>query len=291
MVIFHQRPLKAPKVGLCLFTDERRIPSAHPLNQRRILFETVNALRVAALGEPARDLALEERNKIIHALDNKVHTKSLSGMALKLKALGKEIKLRPEQSFTLETTNRDSIACDPVRASLSHPDRFGPRWSTLDAAAQLDVVQRIRAVQSEAEHDALVAWLMATHGLCRDHAEGVAYAPLPEGYGRLGLTATKRILAALEAEVIPYSFAVLKCGWHHSYEKTGETLTKLPYYGQILDRHVIPGTYNEADDDVTRFGRITNPTVHIGLNQLRRLINKIITVYGKPDEIVGNGSV
>lgn len=285
-IIFHQRPLKTPEVGLCLFTDEKRIPSAHPLNQRRILYETVNNLKVAARGEPARGLTRDERDTIVHALDNKAHTKSLSGMSLKLKALGKLIKLRPEQSFTLETANRDAIACDPVRASLSQPDRFGARWTTLDADAQWDLVQRIRAVQSDAEYAALVVWLMETHGLDRERAEDAANAPLPEGYGRLGLTATKRILAALEAEVIPYNAAVAACGWHHSDGRTGEVLTELPYYGQILDRHVIPGTYDEADDDVTRYGRITNPTVHIGLNQLRRLVNKIITVYGKPDEIV-----
>lgn len=286
VIIFHQRPLKTPEVGLCLFTDERRIPSAHPLNQRRILIETVNNLKIAARGEPARGLTRDERDMIVHALDNKAHTKSLSGMTMKLKALGKLIKLRAEQSFTLDTANRDAIACDPVRASLSHPDRFGARWSALDVDAQWDVVQRIRAVQSDAEHDALVAWLMSTHGLDRAHAEGAANAPLPEGYGRLGLTATTRILAALEADVIPYSAAVAACGWHHSDGRTGEILTELPYYGQILDRHVIPGTYDENDDDVTRYGRITNPTVHIGLNQLRRLVNKIIIVYGKPDEIV-----
>lgn len=285
-IIFHQRPLKTPEVGLCLFTNERRIPSAHPLNQRRIILETVNALRVAARGEPARALTLEERDQIVHALDNKAHTKSLSGMSMKLKALGKVIKLRPEQSFTLETANRDAIVCDPVRASLSHPDRFGPRWSMLDSDAQWDIVQRIRAVQSDTEHEALVEWIMITHGIDRDHAECAAHSPLPEGYGRLGLTATRRILAALEAEVIPYSAAVAACGWHHSNERTGEVLTELPYYGQVLDRHVIPGTYDENDDEITCYGRITNPTVHIGLNQLRRLINRIIALYGKPDEIV-----
>ncbi|MCI5101156.1 hypothetical protein [Phaeobacter italicus] len=141
-------------------------------------------------------------------------------------------------------------------------------------------------MQSDADHDALVAWLMQQHGLSRDQAEGAAHAPLPEGYGRLGVTATTRILAALEAHVIPYSAAVATCGWHHSDERTGEVLDALPYYGQILDRHVIPGSYDEADDDVTRYGRIINPTVHIGLNQLRRLVNRIIHVYGKPDEIV-----
>lgn len=286
LIIFHQRPLRTPEVGLCLFTDERRIPAAHPLNQRRILYETVNALRVAARGEPARGLTREERDQIIHALDNKKPTASLAGMSLKLKALGKLIRLRPDQSFTLETANRDSIACDPARASLSHPDRFGPRWSALDGEAQWAVIERIRLIQSDAEHDALSAWLMAEHGLDRPHADATANAPLPEGYGRLGLTATRRILAALEAEVIPYSEAVEACGWYHSDRPTGEVLTELPYYGQILDRHVIPGTYDENDDDVTRYGRITNPTVHIGLNQLRRLVNRIICVYGKPDEIV-----
>ena len=28
-----------------------------------------------------------------------------------------------------------------------------------------------------------------------------------------------------------------------------------------------------SHDEITRFGRITNPTVHIGLNQLRRVVN------------------
>ncbi|MDF3413076.1 type II CRISPR RNA-guided endonuclease Cas9 [Sulfitobacter sp. M57] len=286
LIIFHQRPLKTPEVGLCLFTDERRIPSAHPLNQRRILMETVNGLRIAALGEPKRSLTLEERDQIVHALDNKAHTKSLAGMAMKLKALGKVIKLRSDQSFTLETANRDGIACDPVRASLSHPDRFGSRWSALDIVGQWDVIERIRAVQSDSEFQALVSYFMADHGLDRVHAEGAVNTPLPEGYGRLGLSATKRILAALEADVISYSAAVAACGWHHSDGRTGAVFENLPYYGEILDRHVIPGTYDPKDDDVTRYGRITNPTVHIGLNQLRRLVNRIVTAYGKPDEIV-----
>lgn len=292
-IIFHQRPLKEQAVGLCLFSgnhgiprQDKRIPSAHPKNQRRILFETVNNLRISARGEPARRLTREERDQIVHALDNKGHTKSLSGMSIKLKALGKIINLRSDQSFTLETANRDAIACDPVRASLSHPDRFGPRWSTLNGDAQLDVVERIRKVQSDSEFASFVDWLIATYTLDQNNAVAVANAPLPEGYGRLGLTATSNILEALEAEVVTYSAAVAACGWHHSDGRTGEVLDNLPYYGEVLERHVIPGSYDPKDDDVKRYGRITNPTVHIGLNQLRRLVNKIIEVHGRPDEIV-----
>lgn len=284
--IFFQRPLKEPKVGLCLFTAEERLPKAHPLTQRRVLFETVNQLRVTADGREKRPLTLEERNQIIHALDNKKATASLKSMAMKLPALAKVLKLRDGERFTLETGVRDAIACDPVRASLSHPDRFGPRWSTLDGEAQWDVISRIRKVQSEAEHAAVVDWLMQTHALDRDHAETTANAPIPEGYGRLGLTATSRILEKLQANVITYAEAVAACGWHHSSQRTGECLDRLPYYGEVLDRHVIPGSYNENDDEITRYGRITNPTVHIGLNQLRRLVNRIIEAYGKPDQIV-----
>ncbi len=301
--IFFQRPLKEPKVGLCLFTAEERLPKAHPLTQRRVLYETVNQLRVTADGRETRRLTIEERDQVVHALDNKKSTASLKSMSMKLIALAKILKLRDGERFTLESGVRDAIACDPVRASLSHPDRFGPRWSELDTDAQWDVISRLRKVQSDADHAALVDWLMQEHRLDRDHAEGAAKSPLPEGYGRLGPTVTARILDALKADVVVYSDAVAACGWHHSDQRTGESrvfsfdprsLRKptgcryipLEYYGKVLDRHVIPGTYNEDDDDITRYGRITNPTVHIGLNQLRRLVNLIICTYGKPDQIV-----
>lgn len=296
--IFYQRPLKEPEIGKCLFSgyadvpaDERRLPKAHPLTQRRVLYETVNNLRITRDGRHSRPLTLDERNTIIHALDNKKPTKTLASMAMKLAALGKEVKLAPGERFTLETANRDAIACDPVRSSLRHPDRLGPSWSRLALDAQWEVIRRIRAVQSEAEFAALIAWLSDTHGLDRDHAVATANAPLPEGYSRLGETATRRILAALEADVRTYSEAVAACGWHHSDHRSGEVLDQLPYYGEILDRHVIPGSFDTARHDpktqaAEYFGRITNPTVHIGLNQLRRLVNLIVTVHGKPDQIV-----
>ena len=42
----------------------------------------------------------------------------------------------------------------------------------------------------------------------------------------------------------------------------------LPYYGKAFrdGRHIIPGTGNPSDEDRTRWGAVTNPTVHIALN-------------------------
>lgn len=281
--IFYQRPLAPVKVGRCLFNAEPRLPKSHPLTQQRVLYETVNSLRIAAPGQAARALRRDERDTIILALNNKEPLKSPGGTKITFKALAKMLKLRDGENFTLETTTRDAISCDPARASLAHPDRFGPHWSALPEADQILLIDRLR---NDADREALIAWIIKTHGFDATRAGAVADAPLPEGYSRLGETATRRILAALKSDVLTFDKAVAACGLHHSDRRTGEVLEVLPYYGETLDRYVIPGSQDPADDDIMRYGRITNPTVHIGLNQLRRLVNKIIKVHGKPDQIV-----
>ncbi len=258
--IFYQRPLKAPEVGRCLFTDERRLPKAHPLAERRVLYETVNALRISAPGKVARPLSEDQRDSIVLALDSRKHTKSMSGMTKKFKTLAKVLKLGADETFTLETVNRDFIACDRVRASMSHPDRFGHQWVSMDAEDQWAIIDKLRTEENRA---ALVDWLMTEQGLDLGHAEATVDAPLPEGYSRIGETATRRILKALQSDVLTYSEAVDVCGWHHSDLRTGEVLSELPYYGAVLDRHVIPGTQDPNDDDITRYGRISNPTVDL----------------------------
>lgn len=280
--IFHQRPLKQPAVGRCLFFDEPRLPKAHPLAQQRVMYETVNNLKISPSSKGSRPLTLDQRDQVITLLNGKTPLKSPGGTKLTLDSLAKALRLRDEK-FTLETAARDSIACDPVRASLAYEGRYGPRWSTLPWEKQWELIYRLQTDEDMAK---LVDWLMQAHKLDAAHAEETAKAPLPEGYSRLGLRATKAILQKLKSGVLTYDKAVAACGLHHSDSRTGEVLDALPYYGAVLERHVIPGSQNPDHDDITRFGRITNPTVHIGLNQLRRLVNLIITVHGKPDEIV-----
>lgn len=177
--IFYQRPLREPEIGLCLFTAEDRLTRSHPLTQRRVLLETINQLRITADGREARRLTKDERDALVHALDNKAPTKSLASMKMTFAALGKVLKLPRDQRFTLQTSLRDAIACDPVRACLSHPDRFGRRWSTLDWREQWDVINRIREVQNDSDYAALVTWLMETHGIDAAHAEAKRCEPAP----------------------------------------------------------------------------------------------------------------
>lgn len=119
--------------------------------------------------------------------------------------------------------------------------------------------------------------------------ETAANVALPGGYGSLSEKAIGKILPHLRAG-LRYSDAVLAAGYpHHSDFRNPEAHDSLPYYGVALPRDAVGGdTQKDAkqDGEPARYGRIANPTVHIGLNQLRRVVNGIIEVYGKPQEIV-----
>jgi CRISPR-associated endonuclease Csn1 len=84
-----------------------------------------------------------------------------------------------------------------------------------------------------------------------------------------------------------YDEAVQAAGYkHHSDFRIDKLFGAAPYYGEILDRYAVPVSGNSGSADEQQWGRISNPTVHVGLNQLRRLLNAMIRAYGHPTEIV-----
>lgn len=281
-ILFFQRDLKDQEVGLCTFAgwndvpeNERRLPKTHPLFQERRLYEEVNHLKIVSPGAKDRDLTLAERDAVLLKLRD---TRKSS-----FSALGKLIKLGEGERFNKESETRKDLLGDEVRAELADKKRFGARWTFFDIAEQLKIIDRI---QNEADPEVLLDWLKAEYGLDDASAVAVSKARLPEGYGRFGETATRRLIDALKAQVVTYDKAALAAGFHHSDRRTGEVWERLPYYGQILTTEIAPGKAEHGDDNERRFGKITNPTVHIELRQLEKLVNAVITVHGRPDEIV-----
>jgi CRISPR-associated endonuclease Csn1 len=278
-IIFHQRPLKEPKVGMCtLVPGEPRLPKAHPLFQRRRLLEEINALRIVQAGANPEPLTLQQRDVLYLKLKDR--------KAVSFETLRKTLKLDPDARFNKESESRKDLKGDEVAAELGAKTRFGLRWQHLSDEAQWEVVSRIREQESDEDEAMLVAWLQDTHQLTLEQVRATVGARLPEGFGRFGETATKKLIAALKADVIVYSEAVEKAGLgHHSDFRTGEVLDELPYYGAVLERDIMPGTGDPSDPEEQRVGRLTNPTVHIGLNQLRRVLNRLIKRYGPPEQI------
>lgn len=278
-VIFHQRLLKQPKIGKCsLLGNEERLPKAHPLFQQRRLLEELNALKIVRAGQTAEPLTLSQRDLLYLKLKDK--------RTVTFESLRKTLKLDPDARFNKESENRKDLKGDEVAAELGGKSRFGKRWQSLDTDTQWGIVSRIRDQESDEDEQALRAWFQDTHSLTPEQASATTGARLPEGYGRFGLTATTKLIAALHAKVIVYSEAVKEAGLgHHSDFRDGEVLDELPYYGAVLERHIMPGTGEPTDPEELRIGRLTNPTVHIGLNQLRRVVNRLIKLYGPPEQI------
>lgn len=284
-IVFNQRPLKEPKIGKCtLVSTERRLPKAHPLFQRRRLLEELNALMIVRVGEKAERLTHEQRDLLLLKAKDKAK--------VSFQSLRKVLKLDPDARFNKESENRTHLKGDEVAALMGAKARFGTLWRHLSPEAQWDVVARLGAVESDEDDRVFREWLEAEHGLSPEQAKAVAAAHLPPGYGRFGPTATSKLIEALrdganeDGRVIVYSEAVEQAGFrHHSDFRTGEVHDELPYYGVALERHIMPGTAEPSDPEEMRIGRLTNPTVHIGLNQLRRVVNKLIRTYGPPAEI------
>jgi CRISPR-associated endonuclease Csn1 len=88
-------------------------------------------------------------------------------------------------------------------------------------------------------------------------------------------------------EHLRYDEAVKKMGFHHSDKYSKAILHSLPYYGKILASSVTGGSEDtEEKNPEKRYGRIPNPTVHIALNQLRKLVNALTHRFGNPSEII-----
>jgi CRISPR-associated endonuclease Csn1 len=279
--LLHQRNLRPVKPGRCtLEPDEPRAPLALPSQQRFRIYQELNHLRLLGgrlLEEP---LTLAQRDMLAAALEE--GSKSFKTAIPKLLGLGGTVQ------FNLADAKRTELKGNATSMLLSKRDFFGAAWHSFSAARQDEIVMRIVTEESEA---VLVDWLIANTGVDEPHAVKIADAALPEGYGSLSAKALDRILPALRAEVVTYDKAVQAAGYaHHSHishaASTGEILPALPYYGEYLQRHVGFGTGDLADAPEKRFGRIANPTVHIGLNQVRVVVNALIKRYGHPSEVI-----
>ena len=276
--LLHQRPLKPVKPGRCtLLADEERAPLALPSQQRFRIYQEVHNLRLLREGLSEQPLTLSQRDQLVHALE----TNSKRSFIQIQKLLGFS------GQFNLQDEKRTELKGNSTSAMLSKKDFFGSQWGSFDEAQQDAIAIQLVTEENEAR---LIAWLQSETGVDEITAERITNAPLAEGYGSLSAKALEKILPTLRADVITYDKAVMAAGFDHhshiSHATTGEILPVLPYYGQYLQRHVGFGTGKPEDTDEKRYGKIANPTVHIGLNQVRTVVNALIKRYGHPSEVI-----
>ena len=289
-VIFYQRPLKPVEPGWCRFEpDEKRAARALPVFQEFRLLQEVNNLRLRVGPEPERPLSDGERGRILARLR--------SGKDVNLIRPLKSLRLPDRCEFNLASAARTTIKGDETAARLavsekparsgrnSTPGLFGDGWFGRPLVDRNQIVKFLL----DTEDPDLVRQRAVDHwGLDESRANAVANVVLADGYGSLSEKAQLKMIPHLELG-LTYSDAAAAAGYHHSDFRSQTALDRLPYYGKVLEHDVVGADIRKdetRDGEVFRYGRIPNPTVHIGLGQLRRVVNSLIDAYGKPEEIV-----
>lgn len=277
-IVFFQRPLRPVDPGRCaLDPTDARAPRALPLAQRFRMYQELNNLRIVALDQSQRGLTREERDKLFAKLETSKELKFEQMRRPKL------LNLDSTYRFNLESAKRKGLKGDETGLLLADAKRFGKAWWEFDEAKRSAIVETILAAEDE---ESLFTQARQAWGLDETAARAVARVSLPDGYVFVGRHALAKIEPILRDQGLSYYDAAKEAGYEPSDFRADGSAEALPDYREALARHLIGGSGNPDDLDERRLGRFPNPTVHIGLNQIHRLVNQLITVHGKPTEIV-----
>ncbi len=280
-----QRPLLPKEPGACSFEHGRDGREKHPRASRHLpitnsfrILQEVNNLRYQST-DGEMELDADQRQVLCEALE---HQKEM-----KFSKIRTLLKLKKTSKFNLESDRRKGLkgnatACDMRSLFVAH-DMV---WDDLDTDIQNDVVQTI--LDADDLTDFIVAnrkneWLLPPE-LVRELSQKY----YPSSHGHISRRCMEKLLPLMESGMQYWEAAREIYGDHTDYSQfaTGEVLEELPYYGEVLRGTTTPVrvTPTTPEDEKT-YGKIANPTVHVALNQLRKLINALVKRYGSPYEI------
>jgi CRISPR-associated endonuclease Csn1 len=249
--IFYQRPLKsaAGLIGQCeLEPQRRRAPLAHLLYQRFRILQTVNDLRIASSARLSRPLTPEQRAKALDVFSSR--------QTVTFGPLGKKLGLLPGESFSHEEGDRKDAPGNRTDCKLR--EVFGERW---DALAEQDKNVIAGCVRSMDDSAALCRLAETRWELDHLQAARLSTVQLEQGYGRLSLAALRKLLPLME-QGLPYITAVEKVYPDRALAPMVELLP------QVLD-----------------LKNVRNPAVVRALTELRKVVNGVIRLYGRPERI------
>ena len=279
--IFHQRPLKSTEelIGPCeMYTDtEKRGANYLPSIQEFKILQTIGQLKLIQDGRTI-ELKLDQKKRIYNEL-HKVSKKTFKDLRIKILQLDSDVE------FNLESEIRKDLKGHAINAKFKGKDYFGKDWLSLSLEEQdkivLDIVQ---AEDKDMLRKKSKDWsLKPQEKIFDDHL----LEKLPKGYSTFSQKAAQELCKTfIENDFCRYDEAMEILGHKLGNSSTKDIKDHLPYYGEVLKRYAIPRPDRLQKNNQDKIGRISNPTVHIVLNQLRQIINALIKRYGKPTEIV-----
>ncbi|MCG8452928.1 MAG: type II CRISPR RNA-guided endonuclease Cas9 [Spirochaetales bacterium] len=273
-VIFFQRPLKPQQRGTCRYYEDqprahKSLPSSHHF---RILQELSNLRMIGDHGEII-SLSTDEFHTLYEYLDT--HKKAKFSQLRKL--LGTDFR------FNLESERRDKLNGNEIAVDFRKDSLFGKHWDHLDSVEQDNCVECIMEAEDEQE---IVQYLeQLSIPLSNQQKKSISEITLPKGVGRYCAQLHRECSKLMYDNFCGYSDALKMLNFNHSLNEGDGSMERLPYYGEAIPESCIVKVAPGQNKEEATFGKIGNPTVHIALNQLRKVMNSLIMKHGKPAEI------
>ena len=295
--IFVQRPVfwRLNTLGNCRFVPDARLcPKGSWLSQQRRMLEKLNNLALA--GGNQRPLDPEERQAILSRLQTQA---SMTWPGVR-RALAPLYRARGEPGeeralkFNLEEGGEKKLLGNPVEAKLA--DIFGSDWQehprkreirdslphrTWQADYEQVGDQRV-VILPKAERTArraeVVQNFVAEFGLSSAQATKIETLKLPSGWEPYSIEALQAMLPHLEDGV---RFGELVNGPDRDAWRAETFPGREQPTGEVFDRLPSPAEREERE----HVASLRNPTVARTRNELRKVVNNLIDLYGKPDLI------
>lgn len=273
-VMFFQRNLLAPEPGFCeLDPTQKRAPKATVCFQQFRILQDLGNLRLVMPDRTERRLTMEERDalRVLLSVQNSATWSKMR----------KAIKADRFSRFNFEERDQKRKGLDGDRVSAPLSAALGKKWAALSLEEKDRVVLAMDAADTDERFDSFCE----AESFTPEQAETLRGVKLPTGYGRLGVATLRKLVQIMEDQGLDYASACTEAGYHHSDQRPETLRDQLPYYGELV-RSTVGDTANPDDAPEQRYGKVTNPTVHAGLNQLVKLTNGLIARHGRPDEVV-----
>ncbi len=313
-VIFTQHPLKPQERGQCSYiNNEKRTFRAMPGFQRYRMYQEVNSLEWAtAEGRHCLREYPEARDAIIELLERPTTKNGLVVWGNMKTCLKKYEIVEGDIVFNFETPKRKGFDGNLTSSVMQHEDCIGPEWYQWPLEKQDGFIEII--LDDELDDGTVMKRLMSQYQLDEHIARNCMNARLVDGTANVSLKAARLMLEKMRdgiEQIDPVTGEIRTILLMQSdaasevakevadfqdpmrRKKTDEGKFEpdeyLRYYGEVFQdgSHIIPGSRKEKDrhNDLKYWGGITNPTVHIALNQIRLVVNELIDRFGHPASI------
>ena len=290
--ILFQWPLKPVERGACeFFPEEPRHWRDTPIGHDFRIYQELNALAWFDGGQVEHELSSEQYSEILHLLLNR---KSLVTFDSIRKIKGKDGRpifvncLR----FNLESEKRKGLKHHDVARKMCSDEHLSALWNERSSEAgdngRLDDI--FEALFEETDNEALKLRLSSEFELNTQTIDALASLKQSRETAKVSRRFMEAIVPVMRDQGLIYSDAVAEVlddegtPLHHSQRAFSEKKRKLPYYGEILVGSMMGANsmFDPETEPEKHFGKIGNPTVHVALNSLRRVINTLIERFENP---------